>query len=100
MFPRSIRWRLQLWLGFLLVGILAAFGITAFQLNRANQLQRIDRELERRVMALKAAVSDGRAGGEPRRGPPARRLASRTSRPRPTRPRFAWALGRFVSPNP
>lgn len=50
--PTSIRWRLQLWLAFLLVGLLSGFGLTAFQLYRTNRLSQIDAELEQRVAAL------------------------------------------------
>ena len=46
---RSIRWRLQLWHGLLLVTVLAGFGITAWQLQRANQLSRVDHDLEQRM---------------------------------------------------
>lgn len=52
MFLHSIRWRWLLWLGFLLVCVLTGFGFTVFQLQRLNQLRRIDQDLERRVAAL------------------------------------------------
>ncbi|MBI5385003.1 MAG: HAMP domain-containing protein [Verrucomicrobia bacterium] len=61
MFTKSIRWRMQLWLAFLLACILSGFGITAYQLHRTNQFSQIDEELERRVAAL---------GGDVRRLPP------------------------------
>jgi heavy metal sensor kinase len=60
MFPKSIRWRLQLWLAFLLVCILSGFGLTAYQLYRTNHFGQIDEELGRRVAALSGDV----------RGPP------------------------------
>jgi two-component system OmpR family sensor kinase len=60
MFLRSIRWRLQLWLAFLLVSVLSGFGVTIYQLQRVNQLKQIDEELERRVAVLSGAL----------RGPP------------------------------
>lgn len=53
MFTHSIRWRLQLWLGFLLVCVLAGFGATAYKLHRTNQLDQIDEELERHLAALR-----------------------------------------------
>jgi len=56
MFPKSIRWRLQAWQGFLLAMILSGFGVTAYQLHRTNQLSQVDDELERRVSALGADV--------------------------------------------
>ena len=54
MFTKSIRWRMQLWLAFLLVCILSGFGITAYQLHRTNQLRLIDDELDRRVLSEEA----------------------------------------------
>jgi heavy metal sensor kinase len=60
MFPKSIRWRLQLWLGFLLVCILSGFGLTAYQLHRTNLFSQIDEGLGRQVAALSRDV----------RGPP------------------------------
>jgi heavy metal sensor kinase len=63
-FPRSIRWRLQLWYGALLVAVLGGFGFTAFHLERARQFRRIDEGLHARLSALVDAL---RAG--PERGP-------------------------------
>ena len=60
MFTKSIRWRLQLWLAFLLVCLMGGFGVTAYQLHRTNQLHQIDQELQRRISALNSAM----------RGPP------------------------------
>ncbi len=65
MFPKSIRWRLQTWLGFLLLCVLAGFGVTAYQLNRTNQFRQIDEELGRRIAALSSDVR-----GVPPFGPP------------------------------
>ena len=56
MFTKSIRWRMQLWLAFLLVFLLFGFGVTAYQLHRDNQFRQIDEELARRVAALSADV--------------------------------------------
>jgi heavy metal sensor kinase len=56
---KSIRWRLQVWLAFLLVCVLTGFGVTVYQLQRVNQLKQIDEELERRVAALDRAVRGG-----------------------------------------
>lgn len=53
-FTQSIRWRMQLWQGFLLLCILGGFGFTAFQFHRLNLLRQIDDELERRVAAVSA----------------------------------------------
>src|SRR3954470_13478576 len=48
----SMRWRLQLWHGLILVGVLLAFGLTAYHVARDNQLRRVDLELDRRLMTL------------------------------------------------
>src|SRR5512133_2802691 len=60
MYPRSIRWRVQLWQAFLLVCVLGGFGITAYQLQRTTVLGQVDENLAKRVAALNAEV----------RGPP------------------------------
>ena len=81
MFTRSIRWRLILWLAFLLTCILSGFGVTAYQLHRLNLLSQIDDELERRVAALRSELrprtpgrvpgfEPGPGGPPPRRPPP------------------------------
>jgi heavy metal sensor kinase len=71
MFLNSIRWRLQLWHGLLLVLVLAGFGLTAYQLQRANQYKRIDQELQRRMTIIGGAL---RRQGETRPRPPSERL--------------------------
>ncbi len=70
MFTRSIRWRLQLWQAFLLVCVLTGFGVTAYQLQRRNQLDQLDDELERRVAALTADVRGLPPVGQPPGHPP------------------------------
>jgi two-component system OmpR family sensor kinase len=71
MFTNSIRWRLQMWIAFLLLCVLSGFGVTVYQLHRVNQFSRIDEELERRVGALSTAVRWGPpfGPGGPGRGP-------------------------------
>jgi two-component system OmpR family sensor kinase len=49
---KSIKWRLQIWYGLILVGVLAGFGLTAYHLTRNQQMARIDGELHRRVGML------------------------------------------------
>src|SRR5580765_6261306 len=61
---KSIRWRLQIWYGLILVGVLAGFGFTAYQLQRGRQFRRVDEELQRRVGELASALRM-----PPRRGP-------------------------------
>ncbi len=51
-FPKSIRWRLQLWYGALLVAVLGGFGFTAFHLEKARRLRRIDEGLHARISVL------------------------------------------------
>ena len=49
---KSIKWRLQIWYGLILLVVLAGFGITAYQLERGQLLGRIDEELRRRLGIL------------------------------------------------
>ncbi|HSI61777.1 MAG TPA: ATP-binding protein [Candidatus Saccharimonadia bacterium] len=52
-FPlRSIRWRLQVWHGFILLLVILGFCIPAHRLASDNQLQRIDKDLTMREQAL------------------------------------------------
>jgi len=51
-FFHSIRWRLQLWYGLLLIAVLSGFGITAYQFESSRQFRRLDEELRRRLPAL------------------------------------------------
>ena len=53
---KSIKWRLQLWYGLILVVVLAGFGIVAYQMERNRQFGRIDQELHRRVNVLANAL--------------------------------------------
>ena len=63
MFLHSIRWRLQLWYGLILVAVLAGFGFTAFTLERSRQFRNLDDQLTRRLGALANGL-----GAPPRRG--------------------------------
>src|SRR6266852_6427734 len=56
MFINSIRWRLQIWYGLILVAVLAGFGATAYQLERGRVLRRIDDELHRRAGVLVSSL--------------------------------------------
>jgi signal transduction histidine kinase len=53
---KSIRWRLQLWYGLILVVVLAGFGFTAHQLERGRQLKDIDNELQHRIGVVATAL--------------------------------------------
>lgn len=61
MFTHSIRWRLQVWHGLLLLIVLVTFGCTAHYLVLDNRLRRVDQELQRRALPL--AGMFGRGGG-------------------------------------
>lgn len=72
-FIKSIRGRIVLWLGFLLVAILGGFGATAYQLHRVNQLAQLDELLKRHLARLSADLRPrmpGGPGGEHRPGRP------------------------------
>jgi len=60
-FFRSIRWRLLVWYGLVLLVVLVAFGCTAFWLARDNRLRRIDRQLDERLSILMEALRPGSA---------------------------------------
>jgi two-component system OmpR family sensor kinase len=53
---KSIKWRLQIWYGLILVVVLAGFGFTAYQLERGRLLGHIDDELHRRAGVLANAM--------------------------------------------
>lgn len=86
MFTNSIRWRLQLWLAFLLVCVLSGFGFTVYQLQRVTQIKQLDEELERRVAALNLAVRGGPPPEFGRRPPSDRGPDSRDFDDEPRRP--------------
>ena len=81
-FLNSIRWRLQLWYGLILVTVLTGFGATAFQLMRGSTYRRVDDELQRRVGELSQLLHqpprnrgpEGRPGERPFNGPPEEQL--------------------------
>jgi two-component system, OmpR family, sensor kinase len=73
MVAKSIRWRLQLWVAFLLACVLSGFGLTVYQLQRNHLLNQIDEDLGRRVSTASSAVRKGASPPpfEPgRKGPP------------------------------
>jgi heavy metal sensor kinase len=49
---KSIKWRLQLWYGIILVAVLAGFGVTAYQLERNRVFRAEDDQLHRRLSVL------------------------------------------------
>jgi len=52
MFIKSIRWRLQLWLAFLLICTLSGFAIATYEGHRVKQYQQVDDQLSRRFDLL------------------------------------------------
>lgn len=55
---KSIRWRLQLWQGALLLVVLAAFGFRLYSLHLQNRLQLIDQELQRQLIFVASTLQD------------------------------------------
>ena len=69
----SIRWRLQIWYGLILVAVLAGFGATGFQLMRGPVYRTVDDELQHRVDVLRQLLRQpprNRGVEGPRAGPP------------------------------
>jgi len=85
----SIRWQLQLWHGLILVAVLLGFGFTAHRLQRANELRRVDLELQKRLGPLLEALRGpppGERGSTGRPGEPRPRAAQPVERARPEPP--------------
>lgn len=79
---KSIKWRLQLWHGAILLIVLAAFGYTAFELERGRQFRRIDDELHRRINLIANVLRQTPRGPGLENAP----LDDRSPAPRPNRP--------------
>ncbi len=71
MFPESLRWRIQLWHGFLLAAVLAGFAFAAHQYLAVNDLRRVDAELRQRLRVLTDTLPGPRGPGGPGGPPPA-----------------------------
>ena len=82
MILKSIKWRLQAWHGLLLVGVLGAFGVTAYQFQRVNLLRHIDQELQQRSGMLLGEIRNQGRGIRP---PPRPDGPERPRRERPPR---------------
>ncbi len=67
LFPRSIRWRLLLWLAALLTIVLAGFCMAVSQVHRMSEFQRIDTGLEERLAQMGIAMREAPGPG-PRPG--------------------------------
>lgn len=94
---KSIKWRLQIWYGLILVGVLAGFGFTSYQLERGKLFRRVDEGLQRRAVAIANALRPlrpqfpgDRPPGEP--GPQRPLLDRRPERPPPEQ-RFKPPIG-------
>jgi two-component system OmpR family sensor kinase len=48
----SIRWRLQIWFGFLLLSLLIGFGIVVYRLERNHLIKDVDSQLDQRVSSI------------------------------------------------
>jgi heavy metal sensor kinase len=57
--PHSIRWRMQLWHGALLAIVLAAFAITAWRFAWADQMRRVDAELQQQIQTMLGMMHNG-----------------------------------------
>ena len=73
-FPKSIRWRLQLWYGAMLIVLLCGFGAVTFHLEKGRQLRRADAELQTRVAAVIAALKATPGPGPEKREAPTLRF--------------------------
>jgi two-component system, OmpR family, sensor kinase len=74
--PNSIRWRIQLWHGLLLLLVLTGFGVTAYFFQYENVQGRVDGELRLRLYVLHEQLTRGHAGA---RQPPADEAAALTT---------------------
>jgi heavy metal sensor kinase len=65
MFPESLRWRIQLWHGFLLAAVLTGFASAAYRYQSVSDLRRVDGELRQRVRVLADALAPARRPSGP-----------------------------------
>lgn len=87
MFSHSLRWRLQIWHGIMLLVVLTGFGFTAYRLQIGSEFRRVDQELQQRLGPIRDSM----------RRPPPGRLG------RPGRPGFLPprdGVGRPAEPSP
>lgn len=88
---KSLRWRLQIWHGIVLAGVLTIFGTVVYSLHWQTRLQQIDAELDRMAEVLGARLRrlfpfPGPPPHGPGRPPPST-SRSPDGRPRPEPPR-------------
>lgn len=65
MFIRSIRWRLQVWYGLILLAVLTAFGFVVYRLQEAQLMSQFDEGLQRRLTAIVGVVRPVHARSRP-----------------------------------
>lgn len=63
LFPKSLRWRLQLWLALLLASVLTGFCVAVSRLHRMSEFRRIDERIEARLSQLGDKMRDGGGPG-------------------------------------
>ncbi len=59
---QSIRWRLQIFHGFLLLMVLTAFAATAWQLRWRDEMRRVDREIQQQAHTILGMLHGGDPG--------------------------------------
>jgi len=64
----SIRWRVQLWYGLILLLVIVAFSVSAYHLEKGRRFKVVDEELHQRLGALMASLRERHPFG----GPPGR----------------------------
>ena len=104
----SIRWRLQIWHGLILLLVLTGFGLTAYRLQYANEMRRVDQELQQHLSPLMEAMrrpppggpgGPGRPGGQRPRRIEDERGDHPGSPRRPAEGEFAPPLDLWLGPN-
>lgn len=65
---QSIRWRLQIWYGLLLVVVLAGFGAAIYRVESDRQFHRLDEELQHRLQVLASSRRPVPGAHPPRQG--------------------------------
>ncbi|MGV3658763.1 MAG: sensor histidine kinase [Prosthecobacter sp.] len=104
--PNSIRWRIQLWHGLLLLAVLVVFGATAWRLQYNNEIRLLDGRLHLLLSELHTGLAHGGDAaprvepdelalllGVPDLGPPAQAQAARPADDLPHYHRIWWRDG-------
>ena len=102
--PTSIKWRLQLWYGLILVFVLSALGFAAYSMERSKTYHDIDDDLKLRSKLISDTIDSNSIHGIRRTpGPPPRKEVDpedersfnyheQSSKPQPPPPRFGFQL--------